>query len=235
MRNSYLTKEDKKLMKPVIEKRRRDRINQSLENLRTLLLEATHDQSLKNPKAEKADILKKTVQFLKNCNNSGPEEAKKTVSGFNNGYQEGLSQATSFLSSRSTICEKKRFYVVGKLYRHIEEKSPNQWEESGSDESFCVDQSQATPSPPQPSKIPQQALTMHPEKHACQPFVHFPSPSSSTESASLGQIQQSSTHNTSSQPSLQSNRCRKSVHRTLFLPLAPNPIFPSTLVWRPWP
>ncbi|XP_044133764.1 transcription factor HES-2-like, partial [Bufo gargarizans] len=234
MRNTYLSKDDKKLMKPVIEKRRRDRINQSLENLRTLLLDATQDESLKNPKTEKADILKKTVQFLKLCHNSGPEDAKKATSGFNNGFQEGLSQATNFISSRSTICEKKRDYVVGKLCQHIEERSPNEWEESASDDSFCVDQSQLIPSPPQISRIPEHALTMNPERLHCQPFLHYPSPTISTEAQTFGQVQQSSTHK-SNQSILQANSCRKSVQRTLFPPVAPSPVLSSTLVWRPWP
>ncbi|XP_069841194.1 transcription factor HES-7-like [Dendropsophus ebraccatus] len=245
MRNSYLTKEDKKLMKPVIEKRRRDRINQSLENLRTLLLEATHDESLKNPKAEKADILKKTVQFLKLCHNSGPEDAKKAISGFDSGFQEGLSQATSFLSSRSSISEKKRDYVVGKLCQHIEGRGPNEWEESSSDNSFCLDQNQLIPSPPQISRIPESTLSMYPERLSCQPCFHYPSPPSSAETPSFTQTQQSSTHKSSqiqqssthksSQSSLQANSCRKSVQRTLFPPVAPSPILSSSLVWRPWP
>ncbi|XP_077329670.1 transcription factor HES-7-like [Lithobates pipiens] len=228
MRNTYLSKEDKKLMKPVIEKRRRDRINQSLEHLRTLLLEATHDESLKNPKAEKADILKKTVQFLKLCHNSGPEEAKKKP-GFDGGFQEGLSQATSFLNSTSTICERKRDYVVEKLCQHMEEKSPNDWGDSASDESFNADRSQVVPSPPQIPRLPEEHLTMCPEKHPCRPFLHYPSPSSSSEAPTFGQIQQSTTH--TSQP----NSCRKSVQRTLFPPTAPTPPIPPTLVWRPWP
>ncbi|XP_075715679.1 uncharacterized protein LOC142750566 [Rhinoderma darwinii] len=234
MRKAYLTKEDKKLMKPVIEKKRRDRINHSLENLRTLLLEATQDESLKNPKAEKADILKKTVQFLKLCNNSGPEDAKKVISGFTSGFQEGLCQATSFLSSRSSICEKKRDYVVGKLCQHIQESSPNEWEESASEASFCLDQSQVTPNPPQISRIPEHSLTMYPERNSCQQFLHYPSPSSSTEVPSFGQNEQSSIHK-SSQSSLQVDSCRKSVQRTLFSRVAPSPILSSTLVWRPWP
>nr|XP_025037059.1 transcription factor HES-7 [Pelodiscus sinensis] len=48
-----------------MEKRRRDRMNRSLERLRILLLEATQDERLKNPKVEKAEILQKTVHFLR--------------------------------------------------------------------------------------------------------------------------------------------------------------------------
>nr|XP_055033646.1 hairy-related 5 [Misgurnus anguillicaudatus] len=48
-----------------MEKRRRDRINQSLETLRLLLLENTHNEKLKNPKVEKAEILESVVNFLR--------------------------------------------------------------------------------------------------------------------------------------------------------------------------
>uniref|UniRef100_A0A3Q2YMX9 Hairy-related 5 n=1 Tax=Hippocampus comes TaxID=109280 RepID=A0A3Q2YMX9_HIPCM len=51
--------------KPVMEKRRRERINRSLETLRVLMLENTHNEKLTNPKVEKAEILESVVRFLK--------------------------------------------------------------------------------------------------------------------------------------------------------------------------
>ncbi|XP_068129511.1 transcription factor HES-7.1-A-like [Hyperolius riggenbachi] len=242
MRNTYLTREDKKLMKPVIEKRRRDRINQSLEHLRTLLLEATHDESLKNPKAEKADILKKTVQFLKFCHNSGPDEVKK--SGFKGGYKEGLSQATSFLNAAAAICEKKRDYVVGKLCQHMEDKGSSNWEEASPNDSFSANHNQLTPSPPQIPGLPKDSLTVHSEIRPCQPFLHCLSPSSPLEAPSLEKVSQPSTDNgqapfgqpqQSSTHTGQATSSRKSVQRTLFPPADPSPPVTLALVWRPWP
>ncbi|XP_060903456.1 hairy-related 5 [Labrus mixtus] len=55
----------RRVSKPVMEKRRRERINQSLETLRLLMLESTNDEKLNNPKVEKAEILESVVQFLK--------------------------------------------------------------------------------------------------------------------------------------------------------------------------
>ncbi|KAL4659962.1 transcription factor HES-7-like [Arapaima gigas] len=52
-------------MKPVIEKKRRDRMNHSLEELRTLLMNYTKDTRLRNPKLEKAEILELTVEYLR--------------------------------------------------------------------------------------------------------------------------------------------------------------------------
>ncbi|XP_029369181.1 hairy-related 5 [Echeneis naucrates] len=55
----------RRVSKPLMEKRRRERINQSLETLRLLMLESSHNEKLKNPKVEKAEILESVVQFLK--------------------------------------------------------------------------------------------------------------------------------------------------------------------------
>ncbi|XP_026881037.2 hairy-related 1 [Electrophorus electricus] len=55
----------KRILKPVIEKKRRDRINQRLDELRTLLLDNTLDSRLQNPKLEKAEILELTVDYIK--------------------------------------------------------------------------------------------------------------------------------------------------------------------------
>nr|AAG24397.1 HER-1 protein [Danio rerio] len=55
----------KRILKPVIEKKRRDRINQRLEELRTLLLDNTLDSRLQNPKLEKAEILELAVEYIR--------------------------------------------------------------------------------------------------------------------------------------------------------------------------
>ncbi|KAL2094432.1 hypothetical protein ACEWY4_009151 [Coilia grayii] len=55
----------RRILKPVIEKQRRDRINRRLEELRALLLSTTRDSRLRNPKLEKAEILELTVEFIR--------------------------------------------------------------------------------------------------------------------------------------------------------------------------
>ncbi|XP_054454198.1 hairy-related 5 [Anoplopoma fimbria] len=54
----------RRVPKPLMEKRRRERINQSLETLRLLMLDNTHNEKLKNPKVEKAEILESVINFL---------------------------------------------------------------------------------------------------------------------------------------------------------------------------
>ncbi|XP_066578213.1 hairy-related 1 [Amia ocellicauda] len=53
-----------RMLKPLVEKRRRERINHSLEELRTVLLSCTKDQRFQNPRLEKAEILELTVEYL---------------------------------------------------------------------------------------------------------------------------------------------------------------------------
>ncbi|XP_044273044.1 transcription factor HES-2-like [Varanus komodoensis] len=91
-------KEEKKLLKPLMEKRRRDRMNQSLDRLRVLLFEATQDERLKNPKVEKAEILQKTVQFLKTQPLSETKHKEDALlQRYHRGYWECLTQAAHFL------------------------------------------------------------------------------------------------------------------------------------------
>ncbi|CAH2319706.1 transcription factor HES-3 [Pelobates cultripes] len=59
----------KKVSKPLMEKKRRARINVSLEQLKTLL-ENNFSQNIRKRKLEKADILELTVKYLKTLQNS---------------------------------------------------------------------------------------------------------------------------------------------------------------------
>ncbi|XP_060934962.1 hairy-related 11 [Limanda limanda] len=74
----------KRILKPVVEKKRRDRINQSLAELRSLLLNRTSDPRLQNPKIEKAEILDLVVEYLqkwtdgKKRSNDSPNGQTKT-------------------------------------------------------------------------------------------------------------------------------------------------------------
>ncbi|XP_041653169.1 hairy-related 11 [Cheilinus undulatus] len=76
----------KRALKPVVEKKRRDRINQSLVELRHLLSKHTSDPRLQNPKLEKAEILDLTVEYLQkwteggNLNNDFANSETKTHS-----------------------------------------------------------------------------------------------------------------------------------------------------------
>ncbi|XP_053572101.1 transcription factor HES-4 [Bombina bombina] len=231
MKNSYISKEDKRLMKPVIEKRRRDRINQSLEHLRTLLLEATQDESLKNPKTEKADILKKTVEFLRMCNTPDSEVEKNSLPGFEGGFQEGLCQATQFLNSSTNVCEDKRTYLVGKLYQHLEDKCINRWKEPMLGDNMEIDHRQLLPSPPQISRVTgdlETSIEKCPHIQTNQPLIPtYPS------SSSIRPLSQSILQSSPRKP--QGESCKMSVQRTILPTFLSNASMSPAFVWRPWP
>lgn len=101
---------DRKFRKPMMEKKRRARINESLENLKQILLECDPESvNKKNSKLEKADILEMTVNYLHNLkkktptptyyNNDSSYSNKKEYSTMNKyaGYQQNY-VATPFNS-----------------------------------------------------------------------------------------------------------------------------------------
>jgi len=66
MKTPNSLKNDRRASKPLMEKRRRERINKSLNELKAILLAAMRkDQSTCHSKLEKADILEMTVRFMK--------------------------------------------------------------------------------------------------------------------------------------------------------------------------
>ncbi|KAK2845016.1 hypothetical protein Q5P01_011675 [Channa striata] len=77
---------DRKLLKSQVEKRRRERINRSLEHLRTLVLPEPQELSGAQHRVEKAEILEHTVLFLQNIKHS-----------FQDGFSTCLQTAAQFL------------------------------------------------------------------------------------------------------------------------------------------
>ncbi|XP_044219711.1 hairy-related 5 [Thunnus albacares] len=104
----------RRVSKPVMEKRRRERINHSLETLRLLMLDHTHNEKLKNPKVEKAEILESVVHFLKTEKDveKGHHTVKRVLSreqrptcARQHNYQEGMTSCllriSHFIASKS--------------------------------------------------------------------------------------------------------------------------------------
>ncbi|XP_076845216.1 transcription factor HES-2-like [Brachyhypopomus gauderio] len=83
-----------KSLKPLMEKKRRARINDSLNQLKTLILPLVGKDNCRYSKLEKADILEMTVRFLTNI----PSSPKKdTTVGFKEGYQACLQRVSELL------------------------------------------------------------------------------------------------------------------------------------------
>ncbi|KAM9298921.1 transcription factor HES-5 [Gastrophryne carolinensis] len=86
-----------KLRKPVVEKMRRDRINNSIEQLK-VLLEKEFQKQQPNVKLEKADILEMAVSYLQQ-QKSQPQtlSVERLQQDYNQGYSWCVTEALQFL------------------------------------------------------------------------------------------------------------------------------------------
>ncbi|KAL2103493.1 hypothetical protein ACEWY4_000361 [Coilia grayii] len=84
----------RKTLKPLMEKRRRARINDSLNQLKALILPLTGKDNCRYSKLEKADILEMTVRFLKDIPVSSPKDQSES---FNEGYKACLQRVSTLM------------------------------------------------------------------------------------------------------------------------------------------
>ncbi|KAL0966748.1 hypothetical protein UPYG_G00299670 [Umbra pygmaea] len=93
----------RKSSKPIMEKRRRARINDSLGQLKTLILDALKKDSSRHSKLEKADILEMTVKHLRNMQrlqiNGAVSTGPLVLVKYRDGFSECMSEVTRFLST----------------------------------------------------------------------------------------------------------------------------------------
>ncbi|KAF7650393.1 hypothetical protein LDENG_00126550 [Lucifuga dentata] len=133
----------RRVPKPLMEKRRRDRINQSLETLRVLMLENTQNERLENPKVEKAEILESVVQFLKSGSEAEkghkaaqkvPSREQKAACTHQHPYREGmrscLMRVSHFIATKSQQLEEAGGGCLMRVSHFIATKS-QQLEEAG--------------------------------------------------------------------------------------------------------
>ncbi|XP_059202856.1 hairy-related 11 [Centropristis striata] len=126
------SKSRKRVLKPVVEKKRRDRINQSLSELRSLLLNHTSDPRLQNPKIEKAEILDLAVEYVKTWTDG--KNLRKDVSLHHSessspalftiesaGFQQCVAQLTSYMHR---ITPAQRSSLMEGLKHHTERQQP---------------------------------------------------------------------------------------------------------------
>ncbi|XP_077118706.1 transcription factor HES-7.1-B-like [Ranitomeya variabilis] len=95
----------RKLLKPMVERRRRERINSCLEKLRLLLADAMkNEKKLKNPKMEKAEILEYTVEFLQSRMTSvkSSREVLQSID-FRSGFHKCLETTVNFITQNQQL------------------------------------------------------------------------------------------------------------------------------------
>ncbi|KAI5619411.1 transcription factor HES-1, partial [Silurus asotus] len=111
--------EHRKSSKPIMEKRRRARINESLGQLKTLILDALKKDSSRHSKLEKADILEMTVKHLRNMQRAqmtAALNADPTVLGkYRAGFSECMNEVTRFLSTCEGVNAEVRTRLLGHL------------------------------------------------------------------------------------------------------------------------
>ncbi|XP_018420317.1 PREDICTED: transcription factor HES-7-like [Nanorana parkeri] len=113
----------RKVLKPVVEKQRRDRINRSLDEMRVLLLKLTGNQKLCNPKMEKAEILELAVIYVRNIMRTKSHDPHRWVSPaekfYLTGFRDCLDRTEDFIHDISPTA-KARF--LGDLQTHLQHK-----------------------------------------------------------------------------------------------------------------
>ncbi|KAL6464929.1 hypothetical protein MHYP_G00272460 [Metynnis hypsauchen] len=115
-----------KLRKPVVEKMRRDRINSSIEQLKTLLTPEFLNQQ-PDSKLEKADILEMTVSFLRRQQQGQPAFSTSSTA-VSQGFSRCVHEVLHFLSKEEVKTQSQR-----KLLNHFQNLQPSteeKWRES---------------------------------------------------------------------------------------------------------
>ncbi|KAM9350652.1 transcription factor HES-2-like [Symphorus nematophorus] len=101
----------RKTMKPLMEKRRRARINDSLNHLKNLILPLTGRDKTRYSKLEKADILEMTVRFLSDI---PPVKTKNFADSYKEGYKACLQRVSALLPKTSLdqdACQRVNDYI----------------------------------------------------------------------------------------------------------------------------
>ncbi|KAM4749215.1 transcription factor HES-7-like [Rhinophrynus dorsalis] len=113
----------RKVLKPVVEKQRRDRINRSLEEMRILLLKLTGNQKLRNPKMEKAEILEIAVIYIGNVTRTRTHDPQRWVSPaekfYLSGFRDCLDRTEDFMNDVNPVA-KSRF--LDSLQNHLQHR-----------------------------------------------------------------------------------------------------------------
>lgn len=111
--------DNRKSSKPIMEKRRRARINESLGQLKTLILDALKKDSSRHSKLEKADILEMTVKHLRNLQRLQMTAALSTdpsiLGKYRAGFSECVGEVTRFLSTCEGVTTEVRTRLLGHL------------------------------------------------------------------------------------------------------------------------
>ncbi|OWK57620.1 transcription cofactor HES-6 [Lonchura striata] len=120
------SKEERKLRKPLIERKRRERINNCLDQLKETVVGAFHlDQS----KLEKADILEMTVKHLQNIQSSKMMADSKVGLEAQQRYSTGYIQCMHEVHNLLLTCEWMDKSLGARLLNHLLKSLPRSGQE----------------------------------------------------------------------------------------------------------
>ncbi|KAM9790195.1 transcription factor HES-1-like [Syngnathus typhle] len=109
----------RKSSKPIMEKRRRARINESLGHLKTLILDALKKDSSRHSKLEKADILEMTVKHLRNLQRFQMTAVVTTDSSVLGKYRAGFSECVGEVTRYLSTCDEVNSDARTRLLSHL--------------------------------------------------------------------------------------------------------------------
>ena len=99
---------DRSISKPLMEKRRRDRINKSLAELKTILIDVLKRDQNSCSKLEKADILEMTVNYLKS--NGRPQK-----NDYEAGRKSGLEHTIKMIQQNPALNELQKANLISQI------------------------------------------------------------------------------------------------------------------------
>ncbi|XP_054720716.1 protein deadpan-like [Uloborus diversus] len=112
--------ESRRASKPLIEKRRRARINQSLAELKSLVVDSkkeVHAQNTRPPKLEKADILELTVAHLRNLHEyiAQPTSSEGDDNSYKAGFSRCLQEVYQFIEKEANLSRAQKTRLLSHL------------------------------------------------------------------------------------------------------------------------
>ncbi|CAL4174384.1 unnamed protein product [Meganyctiphanes norvegica] len=124
--------ERRRANKPIMEKKRRARINDCLNTLKSLVLEAAKKDPSRYDKLEKADILEMTVRHVQNLHHQEPVsptvaaprqlqqlDSQEAAVRYRTGYSHCASEVTRFLAQDNTLSNASRARLMQRLQGNL--------------------------------------------------------------------------------------------------------------------
>lgn len=144
------THQYRKVMKPLLERKRRARINKCLDELKDLMVTALQAEGESITKLEKADVLEMTVRHLQKLNRQRHLSTTQTTSGvhqFRDGFASCVTEVGRFVSaSPDAQFAPHLMTFLGQRLHNIEQTSPKHFAPVASDCGYVSDRDSVSPS-----------------------------------------------------------------------------------------